>query len=397
MIKGSKKCGSIIQLVQRICTVVLMLGIATLCLAASLLDENTFFVYRDDDVEVFTSEHADVATAFAESGILVDETEYAVYPEGIKNGVAKIYIHPKKKIVVKANGKDVVLYSEKEISVSELLKENNISVSEKEMLSVSGDEEIFDGMEFEIIPKAVVTLVVANVENILYTEPGVLVSELLSKNNISISENDIISVPLTETINGDIKIEITRISRITREETVSIPYSTVQRKNASLNKGINKTVQNGVNGSKKIIYEITITNGVETDKKSVSEVVITEPTPKIVEIGTKTSGTIKTKNGTLEYKDFMYMTATAYTTEGSSDKITATGAVARVGLVAVDRRVIPLGSRLYIEAADGKSWCYGIAVAGDTGVRGKKIDLFFNTRQECFSFGVRKAKVYILK
>ena len=71
---------------------------------------------------------------------------------------------------------------------------------------------------------------------------------------------------------------------------------------------------------------------------------------------------------------------------------------AQYGVVAVDTRVIPLGTRLYIEAADG-SWVYGSAVAGDTGgaIRGNKVDLFFNTRQECLNFGRRTARVYILE
>ncbi|MEG2570833.1 MAG: 3D domain-containing protein, partial [Clostridia bacterium] len=74
------------------------------------------------------------------------------------------------------------------------------------------------------------------------------------------------------------------------------------------------------------------------------------------------------------------------------------GAVARVGLIAVDPRVIPLGTRLYITSMDGKRWVYGYAVAADTGgaIKGNKIDLFFNTEAECYDFGRQKAKVYIL-
>ncbi len=42
------------------------------------------------------------------------------------------------------------------------------------------------------------------------------------------------------------------------------------------------------------------------------------------------------------------------------------------------------------------SWCYGVAVAEDTGVKGNTIDLFLNTRSECIYFGVRNATVYVL-
>ncbi|MBR4030800.1 MAG: 3D domain-containing protein, partial [Clostridia bacterium] len=77
--------------------------------------------------------------------------------------------------------------------------------------------------------------------------------------------------------------------------------------------------------------------------------------------------------------------------------ITASGMRAQVGVVAVDRRVIPLGTKLYIEAVDG-SWVYGNAIAGDTGgaIKGNRVDLFFDTTAECLQFGRRAARVYIL-
>ena len=70
---------------------------------------------------------------------------------------------------------------------------------------------------------------------------------------------------------------------------------------------------------------------------------------------------------------------------------------ARYGVIAVDPRVIPLGTQLYIEAVDG-SWTYGYAVAGDTGgaIKGARIDLFYDSHAQAISFGRRAARVYIL-
>lgn len=95
-------------------------------------------------------------------------------------------------------------------------------------------------------------------------------------------------------------------------------------------------------------------------------------------------------------------TATAYTsaedeTWPHSDGYTASGLKCEVGIVAVDPRVIPLGSKLFIEAADG-SFVYGYCIAGDTGsaIKGQRVDLVMNTKSECYSFGRRAVKVYIL-
>ena len=89
------------------------------------------------------------------------------------------------------------------------------------------------------------------------------------------------------------------------------------------------------------------------------------------------------------------MTATAYTTGyGGVGTRTASGTTVHVGTVAVDRKVIPLGTRLYIVTNDG--FVYGLSVAEDTGVRGNTIDLYMDTNRECIQFGVRECTVYIL-
>lgn len=87
------------------------------------------------------------------------------------------------------------------------------------------------------------------------------------------------------------------------------------------------------------------------------------------------------------------MEATAYTPyDAGVIGITANGNRMRRGLVAVDTRVIPFGTRLYIEG-------YGFAIADDTGgaIRGNKIDLAMDSLNEAFAFGRRTVVVHILE
>lgn len=87
--------------------------------------------------------------------------------------------------------------------------------------------------------------------------------------------------------------------------------------------------------------------------------------------------------------------ATAYTDDANSQGKwvgqTATGRKPQVGVVAVDPRVIPLETDLFIEG-------YGYAVAGDVGgaIKGKRVDLFMDTRAECRSFGRNQLRVWIV-
>lgn len=92
------------------------------------------------------------------------------------------------------------------------------------------------------------------------------------------------------------------------------------------------------------------------------------------------------------------MVATAYYAHGkggndiNGDGITAIGLRAREGIVAVDPRIIPLGTRLYIPG-------YGEALAADTGgwIKNNRIDLCYDTLEECYRYGRRKIKVYLVE
>ncbi len=321
----------------------MILLITFLCLAASLSSNNTFIIYDGETKTVYNSSHTKTADFIKESGIEIGEDKYFEMPESAEDGIARIYVKNKNALTLTDNGETKTLYALNEETISDVLSQNGITLGNEDRISVPVSQSATDGLAFEII----------------------------------------------------------RVSHTTQEEVLEIPFTTEKRASSQMNKGTSKVVQEGAPGSKKLVYDIKSENGKDVSKTLLSETVTKEPVKKIVEYGTKvadTSGVVKTWSGeTLKYKKVLNMTATAYTTERTSDKITATGKVAKVGLVAVDKRVIPLGSKLYIVAADGKSWCYGTAVAADTGVRGNKIDLFFNTYNECISFGRRKATVYILK
>lgn len=96
-----------------------------------------------------------------------------------------------------------------------------------------------------------------------------------------------------------------------------------------------------------------------------------------------------------ENENYMIMQASAYTKsieEGTHKGITRSGSQVSRGTVAVDPRVIPLGTKVYVEG-------YGHAECLDTGgaIKGNRIDLYMDSREECFEFGRRDVKVYIIE
>lgn len=85
-------------------------------------------------------------------------------------------------------------------------------------------------------------------------------------------------------------------------------------------------------------------------------------------------------------------TVRAYTHYQHPPNKTATGTLPRAGrTVAVDPRVIPLGSRIHVEGI-------GELVAEDTGakIKGRSLDLFLPSVTECVRFGRRQRDVYLI-
>jgi len=183
-----------------------------------------------------------------------------------------------------------------------------------------------------------------------------------------------------------------------------VEHETKIVKNDNQFEGYEKIIQNGSDGMKKSVYQEIYVNGEMKSKDLEEEIVYKEPVDKIVEVGTKKH--LVTSRGGFRYSNELVLMATAYdlsyesTGKSPGDPgygITASGAKAQPGTVAVDPRVIPLGTKLYIASIDG-SPDYGFATAQDTGgaIKGNKIDLFMENSNDCDNFGRRQVKVYIL-
>lgn len=254
------------------------------------------------------------------------------------------------------------------------------------------------------------------------------VSSLLARLHIYPSPLEMIGVKLSESgVEVNVASELTYYDYVTE----TAPFATQRVANPKMLEGEEKVVQEGANGVRSSVYEVVWSNGAQLSRQFVEEL-DTTAVDRIVEYGTAKpkpkpsetkqdpddilaehgetgggivnvsenadgSGTLTLKDGTvLNYSGVRSMTATAYTTgHGGVGTRTASGTAVHVGSVAVDKSVIPLGTRMYIVA--GGNVVYGLAVAEDTGVKGNKIDLYYDTYEECIQFGRRSCTVYILE
>lgn len=244
------------------------------------------------------------------------------------------------------------------------------------------------------------------------TSRGETISQLLARLNIVPGPLDMIGVDFSGS--GTV---LTVASELTfyQKDTEDVPYETTRVANPTLAKGTEKVKQAGVNGTRDAVYEVVYSGGEQVSRQLVDSSNCTTVN-QIVEYGTAVSsvsssdrivkvtknddgsGYLTFKSGaTMVFSGAKSMTATAYTkgTPGV-DSVTATGSIVDVGTVAVDRNVIPLGTRMYIVTKDG-SVVYGMSVAADTGVKGNMVDLYYDTYRQCINFGRRSCSVYLLK
>lgn len=104
----------------------------------------------------------------------------------------------------------------------------------------------------------------------------------------------------------------------------------------------------------------------------------------------KTGNTYSNAKGeSFAYKKAFDVSATAYIATGNR---TASGTWPKRGTISVDRRVIPMGTLMYVEG-------YGFGRAEDTGgaIKGNKIDVFVDSYKEARNWGRRTVKVYIIE
>ena len=240
---------------------------------------------------------------------------------------------------------------------------------------------------------------------------GETVGDLLERLDIPTNGCFQVSHSLNTPTSDGLQLQVTCQTEREEVRLENIAFQTRYCQYPGLPEGQEQIVVAGTDGQKRIVELVSYTNYEEQSRTMVTETVLREPVDQIVMVGTGTEGKLNTKapaigdgvivlptGEILTYSSTGKYKATAYThTDAGCDMITATGTIVHIGTVAVDPKVIPYGTRMYIVSNDGK-YIYGLSAAEDCGggIKGNRLDLYFPTTSECFKFGVRGCTVYFL-
>lgn len=348
------------------------------------------------------------------------------------------------------DGERIVIHTTAATDPKEVLDEAGLALGDEDTFTTEGG----DGVS-EITVRRYQNVQINNCGQDLTVEAqSETVGELLARLGIVLDENTTVSFPLdTLTYNG-MELAITRTIHTTETYTVSVPFEITYCEDPSMMIGTQAVISEGENGEMLCTADITYRNGVQVNRNVVKQILSKQATPRIISIGTADplsdinfsemntveneddwyepvteetyeeettpeeipeeeepvieetpsepeigTSTITTPSGeVLTYTHTMVVEATAYTkTDAGCDDWTSTGTLARYGAIAVDPSVIPYGTRMYIVSNDG-AYVYGIATAEDCGgaIGGARVDLYYDTKEECFAFGRRDCTIYFL-
>ncbi|MHB8840506.1 MAG: 3D domain-containing protein [Candidatus Aquicultor sp.] len=286
-------------------------------------------------------------------------------------------------------------------TVATVLRENGVTVKANDEVTPKPSSALKEGMTVQV-KHAVPVTIRMNKQGIAMMSAAGTVGEALKDIGLRLKPVDKVVPNVSEKLIAGMTVEVTLVKSKCEVTKVPVAYQRVTNADPKLDYGQQVVVSQGKPGLLLRIVEVVFEGDRPVRRLVKLESMVSPPLAEVVAVGTKrkiarlvespvyvSRGAGRVPTGSRTFT----MRASAYAPNygpGVGSRC-ANGMKARKGVVAVDPRVIPLGTRLYIEG-------YGEAIAADTGgaIKGNRIDLCYNTPGECFKFGRRSVKVTIL-
>jgi uncharacterized protein YabE (DUF348 family) len=356
--------------------------------------KNTVALTIDGQEKTVKTHASTVRELFEEQDILLQKEDYVSPTEDSKvTNNLKIVWKPAKQVQLsKENEKDSVWTTSK--TVKDFLKEQNIILNEHDEVQPSLNAALKKGMDITVKRAVSLTLLDGGVKKETWST-STTVADFLTQQGVSLTELDRVEPALEDKVMENGTINVIRVEKVTDVVEEPISYAVVTNKDENLETGTEKVITEGQEGLISKEYEVTLENGKEVSRVVLNEKRLKDKQDKVVSVGTKAKPIQVASRGSGNGKE-IYVTSTAYTAScNGCSGTTATGvnlhANPNAKVIAVDPRVIPLGSKVYVDG-------YGYAIASDTGgaIKGNKIDVFFPSKSDAYRWGRKTVKIKVL-
>ena len=356
--------------------------------------KNTVALTIDGQERTVKTHASTVRELFEEQDILLQKEDYVSPTEDSKvTNNLKIVWKPAKQVQLsKENEKDSIWTTSK--TVKDFLKEQSIILNEHDEVQPSLNTALKKGMDITVKRAVSLTLLDGGVKKETWST-STTVADFLTQQGVSLTELDRVEPALEDKVMENGTINVIRVEKVTDVVEEPISYAVVTNKDENLDTGTEKVITEGQEGLISKEYEVTLENGKEVSRVVLNEKKLKDKQDKVVSVGTKAKPIQVASRGSGNGKE-IYVTSTAYTAScNGCSGTTATGvnlhANPNAKVIAVDPRVIPLGSKVYVDG-------YGYAIASDTGgaIKGNKIDVFFPSKSDAYRWGRKTVKIKIL-
>jgi uncharacterized protein YabE (DUF348 family)/3D (Asp-Asp-Asp) domain-containing protein len=235
--------------------------------------------------------------------------------------------------------------------------------------------ELVAGQEVTIKHASAVTIRTGGSSRVVYTHQKLL-KDALAEAGLTLGPEDRVEPGLEAAVRDGMSARLVRVVGRSLVEREDILRKTVFRPDDSL-QGSQTRLVHGHDGVHVREYRIVIEDGEETERNLVREWFEPEAVDSVIYYAASSLRATGIQPDNLQVVRVERMYATWYNAASSGKPpthpaygITASGVPVTKGIVAVDKKFIPLGTRLYVPG-------YGFAVAGDTGggIVGNMIDL----------------------
>lgn len=207
------------------------------------------------------------------------------------------------------------------------------------------------------------------------------VGEVLADLGIALSGQDYTEPELDAPLGDGLEIRVVRVTESVLVEQSPIPFDTVWQSDSEMEIDTQGLLQEGAPGVLERRIRLRYENNEVVNRRVEGESVVLPPTHRIMGYGTNIIvRQLATDSGVIEYWRVIRMLATSYSASTAGTPATspwygrtATGMTMRHGIVAIDPRLVPLRSQVYVPG-------YGVGIAGDTGgaIKGRRIDLGYD-------------------
>lgn len=208
-------------------------------------------------------------------------------------------------------------------TVQEALEKAGVQLVENDYVSHELEAYVTDGMSVSVAHRLQVTLVVDGATKTCLTQAHT-VKDFLEEENVELGDLDRVRPGVSSSLSEGAKVVVQRVEVRELTVTESVAFETEVTYSNSMTVGTSQIITEGINGKKRVTYQVTYVDGKEESREAIEEEILAEAVNQVVVQGSKPKGrTIVSKervedcdgsghgyyiitysDGTVEYQDF---------------------------------------------------------------------------------------------